>query len=358
MIRHLLRLVLLVAFALGLPAGLFAQHHGGGGHGGGHASGFHPSGGGMHMGSTARFSSVPSTSFHPGTVRTITPGGATIHTFSPNSAANVRTAIIISPHSNFNGRAYNLGGWINSWHNGRYSGYRRGWYDGWYPWIAGYWSWPGTYPYGYGWYGGAGGTLGWANPYWPGTGYDYSQPIPLPEGGLPTEPLNPYSPTPTPPTVPQEVLQDFDAARDAFKQGAYDKALELNSKAVAKLPSDATLHEFRALTLFAQKNYREAAGGLYAVLSAGPGWNWATVWSLYPDARTYTDQLRALETFVRANPDDAAAHFVLAYHYLMTGYNDSAIRQLEQAVKLNPKDQVSPNLLKSLKKTDKSPDQP
>jgi hypothetical protein len=36
------------------------------------------------------------------------------------------------------------------------------------------------------------------------------------------------------------------------------------------LPSDATLHEFRGLTLFAQGNYKDAAATLYAVLAAGP----------------------------------------------------------------------------------------
>jgi hypothetical protein len=33
----------------------------------------------------------------------------------------------------------------------------------------------------------------------------------------------------------------------------------LAEKAIKLLPSDATLHEFRALTLFAQKKYKDAA---------------------------------------------------------------------------------------------------
>ena len=67
-------------------------------------------------------------------------------------------------------------------------------------------------------------------------------------------------------------------------------------------PDAAVVHEFRALCLFALKRYDEAAAVDYAVLTAGPGWNWSTLVGLYPDVDTYTNQLRALEAFVRTNP--------------------------------------------------------
>jgi len=54
--------------------------------------------------------------------------------------------------------------------------------------------------------------------------------------------------------------------------------------------------------LFAQANYKEAAAGLYSVLSAGPGWDWTTLSSLYPSVDTYTAQLRTLEKTVKQNP--------------------------------------------------------
>ena len=63
--------------------------------------------------------------------------------------------------------------------------------------------------------------------------------------------------------------------------------------AIKLLPSDATMHEFRALVLFAEGKYHEAAEGIYAVLSMGPGWTWDTMMSLYPNEETYTRQLRA-----------------------------------------------------------------
>ena len=76
-------------------------------------------------------------------------------------------------------------------------------------------------------------------------------------------------------------------------------------QAIAKLPNDPLLHEFRGLTLFALHRYKEAAGTIYAVLSVGPGWDWTTLASLYPDIDVYTQQLRDLEQYVNAHRDEA-----------------------------------------------------
>jgi cytochrome c-type biogenesis protein CcmH/NrfG len=122
-------------------------------------------------------------------------------------------------------------------------------------------------------------------------------------------------------------------------------------KAIALLPSDATLHEFRALTLFAQGRYKDAAATLYAVLAAGPGWGWATMRELYPDEDTYTRQLRALEEHVRKDPKAGEARFVLAYHYLVLGTKDAAVEQLKEVVRVQPQDKLSAALLKALTST-------
>jgi tetratricopeptide (TPR) repeat protein len=136
-----------------------------------------------------------------------------------------------------------------------------------------------------------------------------------------------------------------DQARDAFYKGDYRAALAAVDAALAKSPSDTVLHEFRALVLFAMQRYREAASALYAVLSVGPGWDWTTMSGLYPSVDVYTQQLRALEDYVRQNADVPDGHFVLAYQYVTAGYTTAAAHQLEQVVKLVPNDQVSRQLL-------------
>ena len=119
--------------------------------------------------------------------------------------------------------------------------------------------------------------------------YDYSQPI------------NSTAPTPDE-TVTNQAMAIFDQARDAFKQADYKAALDLADQALRQLPNDPTLHEFRALCLFALGRYDEAAASLYAVLSVGPGWDWTTLINLYGNPETYTQQVRALESYCNQNP--------------------------------------------------------
>jgi tetratricopeptide (TPR) repeat protein len=137
-------------------------------------------------------------------------------------------------------------------------------------------------------------------------------------------------------------------ARQAFDSGDYANALKLTQQALAQMPNDVTLHEFLALVLFAQGNYDQAAAPLYAVLSAGPGWDWTTLISNYTDANAYTEQLRALEGFVKANPKSSNAAFVLAYHYICQGHPDAAVKPLQTVVALQPNDQLSAHLLSQL----------
>lgn len=175
-----------------------------------------------------------------------------------------------------------------------------------------------------------------------GTTIDYSQPIVL------AQPAAASSQTSEPKPDAAGSGRLIDAAREEFAEGDYPAALKLVNRAVAAAPSDPLLQQFRALTLFAQGNYKEAAACLYATLSVGPGWDWSTLRSFYPDAEAYNQQLRALEKYVLANPGASDARFVLASHYLTCGYDAAAKAQLEKAVELNPKDHLSAQLLRSL----------
>jgi tetratricopeptide (TPR) repeat protein len=114
------------------------------------------------------------------------------------------------------------------------------------------------------------------------------------------------------------------------------------------LPNDPTLHEFRSLVLFAQQQYQESAATIYAVLAVAPGWDWDTLRALYADPQTYTAQLRALEAYVRANPKNAPARFLLAYHYLEINARDAAANSLRTVLALQPSDQLAAHILQML----------
>jgi tetratricopeptide (TPR) repeat protein len=168
--------------------------------------------------------------------------------------------------------------------------------------------------------------------------FDYSQPIKV-------------TAAPADPAVADSTEQIFSAARDRFKAGDYQGALDLTDQVLKQTPNAAVIHEFRALTLFALKRYEDAATVAYAVLSAGPGWNWATLIGLYPDVDTYTSQLRALEAYELANLNSSPAAFLLGYHYLVAGHDDAAAGQFERVTKLLPSDQLSASFVKMLRKS-------
>jgi hypothetical protein len=144
------------------------------------------------------------------------------------------------------------------------------------------------------------------------------------------------------------VNQRFDAARESFKGGDYDKALEQVNAAIEKRPSDATFHEFKALCLFAQGKFKEAAPVLYAVIAAGPGWDSDTMNNFYPDEDTYQKQFKALKDFVVQESDAGYGHFVLAYHYLAQGRKSLAVKELKEVTRTQPEDKLSAELLKVL----------
>lgn len=210
------------------------------------------------------------------------------------------------------------------------------------------------------------GYLGYSNPYYSdggssGGGYDYSQPIPVaanPAAAAAPADQTAGQPAPTDTAAAASPEDQLNPAIDAFKQGDYTAAINLVNKLLQKTPSDAVMHEFRALVLFAKHDYKQAASTIHSVLAVGPGWDWTTLSSLYSDIEIYNKQLQALEAFVESHPQDGAAHFLLAYHYLTCGHPDSAAGQFKQVVELVPSDKVAADLLKMVSPPKEGDDQP
>jgi tetratricopeptide (TPR) repeat protein len=184
------------------------------------------------------------------------------------------------------------------------------------------------------------GYLPYSNPYYNGLGsygdYNYSQPIPVAYD----------APTPALADGVNPADGILSEAVAAFKRNDYAAALSIADKGITQFPDDSVLHEFRALVLFAKGDYQPAAAAIHSLLAVGPGWDWTTLSSMYPNVSVYTEQLRKLESFVRTHPKDGAARFLVAYQYLSCGNVDAAENQLAQVVKLVPNDHVAADLLR------------
>jgi TolA-binding protein len=283
-----------------------------------------------------------------------------------NSRANLGNQAYAANRPNF-GNNGNING-ANNFGRPTHNDWNRGdWYHGdWHgnwdnSWNGGPMGWGGA---GY-WAGDALSAIPWSWGYWPyynpyyagpivdgGATIDYSQPI-VAASMAPTVPMAVSPPdAPAGLTAEQQATPLFDAARSAFMQGDYKTALAQVDQAIGQVPNDTVLHEFRGLVLFALGRYKEAAAADYTVLSAGPGWDWTTLSALYPDVDVYTTQLRALEQYAQSHPTATEAKFLLAENYLTCGYTDAAAAQLKAVVQLNPKDQLSAQLLSSLSGAD------
>jgi len=251
-------------------------------------------------------------------------------------------------------------GWYNGCWNGNWGNYGGGW---WAPFALGAASWGllstvsnwglGYASYGYD-------TGAYINPYYAAmpaavvaaSPYDYAQPVMVNnyvtnDGDLSTahEAQGGAGGTATANNAVDAVV---DEALAKFKDGDYPAALSSFDKALRLSPGDSVIHEARALALFALGRYQEAAAALNAVLASAPGMDWTTVSNLYGSVDAYTAQLRKLEDFCRAHADDPAAHFLLAYHYLVGGHADMAARELKVVIAKQPGDMVAKRLLEAV----------
>jgi tetratricopeptide (TPR) repeat protein len=277
--------------------------------------------------------------------------------------------------------------WNNNWHNNWYDHHVNDHYHDWY-----HGSWSGNYsnnwyvpPYvGATAWGLASAPSAWGsgteyyNPYYttpvaaasPSYYYDYSQPVAVYDYGQQysqpdysqqyvamkpqvqdaravAQTASPAPPSAEPPAT-DPGLEQFDAALAAFKNGDYRSALDRCNEALRARQKDPVIHEVRALALFAQADYKSAAATLNALLSMSPGMDWTTLSGLYGNTDDYTQQLRRLEAQCQSNPRDAAAQFVLAYHYLVTGHAKEAVDALRVVVAEQPRDATAKRMLEAL----------
>jgi hypothetical protein len=202
------------------------------------------------------------------------------------------------------------------WQGGAWEGRREGHFNDWghlYPW--------------YGWYGfGRPAYYGYGHGYG-GNGYVY-------DGSEAYEEETPV------------VAADLRSqAFAAFRQGNYDQAARLAGHLLVDDPRSADGHLMLMLATFALRDYRTAAMEAHAVASIGRIPDWPALIANYPNVETYTEQLRALESFVGSHSSAPEGRFLLGFQYLMEGHRDAAQQQIAQAAKLVPHDRLAQQLM-------------
>ena len=299
--------------------------HGGGGFGGGGHGGF--GGGGFSGGgrSFGGFSGSGGRSFASPSV-----AGGSRSFASPSSSQGARSFSQGNRSFNggnfANGNRFNNGNFSyahNQWHNGNWAWHNNGYWHNWggwgwgWPWLLGYASWyPGYYSgYNYG-------------PYYD---YGYYDNGPYTTGYAPEQ-----YPAAEQPTQPEEVQANgyLDQVLQAFQSGNYQDAMRMAEHAVVDSPKDVEMHAIISLSAMAQKDYRLAASEAHAVIALGGVPSWSQVYALYQNVDSYTNQLRALEEYVKAHPKSPEGQFLLGVQYMTTGYTAQVHDHLVQAAEL------------------------
>ena len=194
------------------------------------------------------------------------------------------------------------------------------------------------------------GGYGWGSPYYYGYGYspyyDYGDDYAYADTGAPAQ--QPYSAAPEQNSSMTENGQGsgyLDEAIQSFQNGDFANAMRMAEHAIVDSPRDSEAHEVVSLAAMANKDYRTAATEAHAVIALGGVPSWNQVYPLYQNVDTYTSQLRALEDYVKANPNSAEGQFLLGVQYMTTGYSSDAHEHLAKAAELTPKDKIAQELV-------------
>ena len=168
--------------------------------------------------------------------------------------------------------------------------------------------------------------------------------------GTPPDP-NATGSAPTPPLPKAEkrmsagTREFVERGERAFKEGDYEGAVYAWRHAIVDDPQDGLLAMMLGQALFATGRYAEAAGATQAAMRDLPKEQWGVVvihyTRLYGTVRDYTDQLRALEKAMKAKRGDPALHFLTGFQYAYLGFVEQALDQLDQAVRLAPRDEMA-----------------
>jgi hypothetical protein len=153
--------------------------------------------------------------------------------------------------------------------------------------------------------------------------------------------------TPAPMRANGEESEFYSQALAAFQEGDYGNATRLAGHAAIDNPKNPDVHMLISLGLFAAGHYRPAAMEAHAVAALGGVLDWPQLLALYnKDVDAYTKQLRALEKYVRDNPQSPDGRFLLGFQYMMDGHRVPAQDQFLESLRIMPQDQLAAQLLK------------
>ncbi len=128
----------------------------------------------------------------------------------------------------------------------------------------------------------------------------------------------------------------------AFRAGRYQDALRLWQHSMVDDPDNGAVVLLMAQALFALGQYQSAANATQMGMQMLPETEWGNVvrnyTQLYGNIEDYTNQVRAAEKARDTRADDGAARFLLGFHFGYLNYPKQAVRELDAALVIEPRD--------------------
>lgn len=165
---------------------------------------------------------------------------------------------------------------------------------------------------------------------------------------------DPWQPQPTvaPPAKPSEVEKAnevYKTAMNAFQEQRYSDAALLFQQLMVTRSNSELAPLMLAQAKFAEGEFLSAGEQLADALTKVAPSRWGEpvkqYRELYPQVRLYSQQIKALQEFVKLNSDKFSAQLLIGYHYGYLGYRQDAIKHLRLAQGLSPENQVVAKLL-------------
>jgi len=156
-------------------------------------------------------------------------------------------------------------------------------------------------------------------------------------------------PVATKPAVPAGMAaarQHTQAAKAKFLAADYAGAKDQLDRVVKLAPKDTAAFQFRALTEFAQGNFKLAAADIYEALKVGNTWTKPVVDSLYgSQSAQYSTHLAVLQAAAEKADAPMQVHFLMAYHSLVREDWPAAQRHLQEVLERMPAEPMATKLL-------------
>lgn len=137
-----------------------------------------------------------------------------------------------------------------------------------------------------------------------------------------------------------------------FRAERFGDAVEAYSKARSYAPDDASVHFVLADAVFAQGDYHYAAFLIGEGLRLDPGMAAADTdkRTFYTDAKTFDNQLAALDRYLEKNAYDAQAHLVRGYNLAFSKNPTQAIASFQRVLEIDAENRAARTFLDALAK--------